>query len=114
MPAWQLLSNHGRVLVFVTREPRRLRDIAAGVEVTERTAHRIVSDLVDQGYLIRHPNGGTRNSYEVRTDVPFHDPLLGEHRIGEVLAVLATTEPTWSLQSTARHTPTQEVEPPHK
>src|SRR3954469_16907658 len=91
MPEWQLLSNHGRVLVFVAREPNaRLRDIAQGVDVTERTAHRIVSELVEGGYLVRKRNG-SRNHYEIRPDVPIHDPLLGDHWVGEILAVVAGT-----------------------
>jgi hypothetical protein len=89
---WQLLSNHGRVLVSVARDPGlRLRDIAQICDITERSAHRIVSELVDQGYLIRRRNG-SRNHYEIRPDVPIHDPLLGEHWVGEVLAVLAGSE----------------------
>jgi hypothetical protein len=89
MAQWQLLSNHGRVLVSVARDPGlRLRDIAQICDITERSAHRIVSELVDQGYLIRRRNG-SRNHYEIRADVPIHDPLLGEHWVGEILAVLA-------------------------
>jgi predicted transcriptional regulator of viral defense system len=89
MSQWQLLSNHGRVLVSVARDPGlRLRDIAQICDITERSAHRIVSELVEQGYLIRRRNG-SRNHYEIRPDVPIHDPLLGEHWVGEILAVLA-------------------------
>jgi MarR family protein len=85
---WTVLSNHGRVLVFVARNPEaRLRDIAEGVGITERSAHRLVSALVDDGYLIRK-RSGSRNQYEIRPDVPIHDPLLGDHWIGEILAVL--------------------------
>jgi hypothetical protein len=91
MGEWKLLSNHGRVLVFVAREPQaRLRDIAEAVGITERSAHRIVSELCDDGYLARKQNG-RRNHYEVRPDVPIRDPLLGEHWVGEVLAVVAPT-----------------------
>lgn len=89
MSRWQLLSNHGRVLVSVARDPGlRLRDIAQICDITERSAHRIVSELCDEGYLIRRRNG-SRNHYEIKPDVPIHDPLLGEHWVGEILAVLA-------------------------
>ena len=89
MAQWQLFSNHGRVLVSVARDPGlRLRDIAQICDITERSAHRIVSELVEQGYLVRR-RVGSRNHYEIRPDVPIHDPLLGEHWVGEVLAVLA-------------------------
>src|SRR3954454_14493276 len=91
MGEWKLLSNHGRVLVFVARQPdARLRDIAEGVGITERSAHRIVSELCADGYLARKQNG-RRNHYEIRPDVPIHDPLLGEHWVGEILAVVAPT-----------------------
>jgi MarR family len=86
---WSLLSNHGRVLVFVARAPdSRLRDVAEGVGVTERTAHRIVSELCDRGFLVRRRNG-SRNHYEVRPDVLINDPLLDDHWVGEILAVVA-------------------------
>jgi hypothetical protein len=38
--------------------------------------------------LIRKRNGRT-NSYAVRPDAPIDDPLLGDHWVGELLAVLA-------------------------
>src|SRR5436190_11601441 len=101
MTHWSLLSNHGRVLVFVAREPNsRLRDIAAGVDITERSAHRIVSELCDQGYLVRKRNG-SRNHYEIRPDVPIQEPLLGDHWIGEILAVVAGTN-GWPAQRRTR------------
>jgi MarR family protein len=91
MAGWQFLSNHGRVLVYVAREPKaRLRDIAEAVGITERSAHRIVSELCEDGYLSRKQNG-RRNHYEVRPDVSLRDPLLGDHWIGEILAVVAGT-----------------------
>jgi len=89
---WSLLSNHGRVLVFLARNPKsRLRDVAAGVDITERTAHRIVSELCEEGYVVRKRNG-RGNAYEMQPEVPIHDPLLGDHWIGEILAVVAGTD----------------------
>ena len=89
MAQWQLLSNHGRVLVSVARDPGlRLRDIAQICDITERSAHRIVSELCEEGYVIRERRG-SRNHYKIKPDVPIHDPILGEHWVGELLAVLA-------------------------
>ena len=89
MAEWRLLSNHGRVLVFIAREPKaRQRDIAEAVGLTERSVHRIVSELCEEGYLTRIPNGRTKN-YEIHRDVAVHDPLLGDHQVGEILAVVA-------------------------
>ena len=85
MAQLKLLSTHGRALVFLSRNPKaRLRDVAEGLDVTERTAHRVVSDLVDAGYVLRERKG-SRNEYEVRTDADIHDPLLSGHGVGEIL-----------------------------
>ncbi len=90
MGEWRLLSNHGRVLVLVARQPHaRLRDIADATGITERSAHRIVSELVEDGYLVRTRNGRS-NHYAVRPDAPIRDPLLGDHWVGEILAVLVS------------------------
>jgi MarR family len=89
MGGWRFLSNHGQVLVFVAREPHaRLRDIAEATGITERSAHRIVSELVAGGYLERRREGRS-NHYVVNPDVPIMDPLLADHWVGEILAVVA-------------------------
>jgi winged helix-turn-helix DNA-binding protein len=84
-----LLSNHGVALVCIARDPgMRLRDIADKVGVTERTAHSIVSDLVDAGY-VRRQREGVRNHYEIQPEVPLQHPELAEHWVGELLVVLS-------------------------
>ena len=52
MGSWSFLSSHGRVLLFLARDPGlRLRDIAARAAITERSAYGIVSDLTAAGYI---------------------------------------------------------------
>jgi DNA-binding MarR family transcriptional regulator len=88
VPSWDFLTNHAHVLVCVARDPGiRLRDIAAAVGITERAAHRIVSELVDEGYLVRE-RLGRRNRYEVKTELPLRHPLAEEHEVGDLLEVL--------------------------
>jgi DNA-binding MarR family transcriptional regulator len=88
VPSWDFLTNHAHVLVCVARDPGiRLRDIAAAVGITERAAHRIVSELVDEGYLVRERQG-RRNRYEVKTELPLRHPLAEEHEVGDLLEVL--------------------------
>jgi DNA-binding transcriptional ArsR family regulator len=90
MADWGVLSNHGLVLVSIAREPSlRLREIAERVGITERTAHKIVDDLVGAGYVVRFREGN-RNRYEIRHDVSIDEPLLENHWIGELLVILAT------------------------
>ena len=57
------------------------------VGVTERAAQRIVSDLVQTGYLDRLREG-RRNSYRIKGDRPLRHPVERGHRIGEILEVL--------------------------
>ena len=60
---WSFVTNHARVLACVAVEPNaRLRDIAAAVGITERTAVQIVNDLERAGYLTKIRDG-RRNQY---------------------------------------------------
>lgn len=85
---WDFLTNHAHVLVCVARDPGiRLREIATAVGITERGAHRIVSELVDEGYVVRERQG-RRNRYQVKTKLPLRHPLAEEREVGDLLEVL--------------------------
>ena len=87
-PRWDFLTNHAHVLVCVARDPGiRLRDIATAVGITERAAHRIVSELVDEGYLVRERRG-RRNHYQVNSKLPLRHPLAEEREVGELLELI--------------------------
>jgi predicted HTH transcriptional regulator len=87
-PQWHFLTNHAHVLVCVARDRGiRLRDIATAVGITERAAHRIVSELVDEGYVVRERQG-RRNHYQVKTKQPLRHPLAEEIEVGDLLGVL--------------------------
>ena len=87
-PRWDFLTNHAHVLVCVARDPGiRLRDIATVVGITERAAHRIVSELVDEGYLVRERRG-RRNHYQVKSKLPLRHPLAEEREVGELLELI--------------------------
>ena len=50
MANWTFLTNHARVLLCIAHDPGvRLRDIAASLGITERSAHGIVADLAGPG-----------------------------------------------------------------
>jgi DNA-binding MarR family transcriptional regulator len=60
---WSFVTNHARVLAYIAEHPNaRLRDIAAAVGITERTAGQIVTDLEQAGYLSKSRDG-RRNQY---------------------------------------------------
>ena len=50
MTSWSFLTSHARVLLCIAHDPgARLRDLAAGLGITERSAHGIVTDLTAAG-----------------------------------------------------------------
>ena len=85
---WDFLTNHAHVLTCVAADPGiRLRDIAAAVGITERATHRILSELVDEGYVLRERDG-RRNRYQVVPERPLRHPLVEEREVGDLLRVL--------------------------
>ena len=88
MREWAFLTNHARVLLCIARDPGvRLRDIAATLGITERTAFGIVTDLTDAGYVVKQKDG-RRNHYQIQAHLPLPEPASRERSIGELLAVL--------------------------
>ncbi len=77
MGSWGFLINHARVLVCIARDPGvRLREVAAGLGITERSAHAIVADLTTAGYVVKHKHGRrNRYSHVATARTPGCDPL---------------------------------------
>lgn len=89
MRQWSFITNHARVLLFIASHPdARLRDLAAALDITERTVFGIVNDLAEAGYVIKE-RGGRRNRYHIQHDLPMPDSTIQERTIGEVLDLLA-------------------------
>src|SRR5260370_41254674 len=89
MVSWTFLTNHARVLLCVAHDPGvRLRDIAASLEITERSAFGIITDLVEAGYVIKEKDG-RRNRYHIQAHLPLPEPTARERTVGEGLALLA-------------------------
>ena len=88
MADWSFLTNHARVLVCIAHDPGvRLRDIAAMVGITERSAYGIVTELADSGYVVKEKDG-RRNRYRVQTHLPLREVIGRQRTIGEVLDLL--------------------------
>jgi DNA-binding transcriptional ArsR family regulator len=86
---WDFLTNHAHVLLCVANDPGiRLRDIAAAVGITERSAHKILSELVDEGYVLRERQG-RRNRYQIKPELPLRHPLVHDREVGDLLKLLA-------------------------
>ena len=99
MSQWSFLTNHAHVMLCIAHDPdSRLRDISDAVGITERAAHRIVAELVEDGYVTRERRG-RRNRYHVHPERPFahpnsNHPLLRDRTMEELLSVfLVDREP---------------------
>jgi DNA-binding MarR family transcriptional regulator len=87
---WRFVTNHGHVLACIAADPdARMRDIAATVGITERTAAQIVSDLQHAGYLTK-TRVGRRNRYEIHSELPLRHPEHRHHTVGELITFLAS------------------------
>ena len=91
-PSWTFLTNHAQVLVCIARDPGvRLRDIGDRVGITERAAHRIVTELAHAGYIARERNG-RRNRYTINALLPMPDPIARDQNVGELLEIVTATQ----------------------
>jgi hypothetical protein len=99
--SWTFLTTHARVLLLVARDPGvRLRDIAASLDITERSAFGIITDLVQAGYVVKEKTG-RRNRYHIQAHLPLPEPTSQERTVGEVLALLTGTGVTVTGKPTA-------------
>jgi predicted ArsR family transcriptional regulator len=86
---WNFLTNHACVLLTVAQQPDiRISEIADVVGITERAAHRILMDLVAEGYVsVRKV--GRRNRYEIQPDRPLRRPAYRDFAIRNLLDALS-------------------------
>jgi hypothetical protein len=103
--SWRFLTNHARVLLCIAQDPGlRLRDAAATLGITERSAYGIITDLTAAGYVVKQKHG-RRNHYQIQTDLPLPGPGSHEPAIGDVLAVLSGHDVRRSPRGPARVAP---------
>jgi DNA-binding Lrp family transcriptional regulator len=85
---WKFLTNHAQVLACIAHDPGvLLREISERVGITERAAHRIVTELADGGYITRE-RIGRRNQYTIQSGLPLPDRLGRVQRISDLLTIL--------------------------
>jgi len=85
---WHFVTSHALLLLEVSRAPEStVRELSGRVGLTERQAHRVLGDLVAEGYLERE-RVGRRNRYRVNGSGPMRHPSVRTHHVGELLHVL--------------------------
>ena len=85
---WTFVTSHTQVLLCLARDPEaRLIDIGQTVGITERAAQRIVTDLVEAGYVQRK-RVGRRNHYTINPSAQMRHRSQSGHEIGDLLDLL--------------------------
>jgi DNA-binding transcriptional ArsR family regulator len=84
---WTFLTNHGHVLVALSRNPTmRIRDLAEAVGITERAAQAILRDLEDAGYVTREKLG-RRNQYRLHPERHLRHPAESATPVRDLLGI---------------------------
>ena len=96
-PRWTFITNHGLVLSFIFHNSRSTaREIANYIGVTERTTHKIISDLEVAGYIERRKEG-RRNVYRVNPSLPLRHHTKQDVMVDELLEALTTKNQTEAI-----------------
>lgn len=86
---WHFLTSHAIVLLQLADAPEQtVRELAERAEITERQTHRVLTDLVDEGYVAR-TRSGRRNVYRIEPARPLRHPAVRSHNVGELLELLS-------------------------
>lgn len=85
---WTFLSNHSHVLVLLAQNAKRtLREVAQDIGITERAVQRIVAELEEAGYLVRHREG-RQNHYQIHLKKHLRHPIESHRTIGDLLDLM--------------------------
>ncbi len=90
MPArdWHFLTSHAIVLLQLADAPwQTVREISERAGITERQTHRVLADLVAEGYVAR-TRSGRRNVYRVEPGKPLRHPAMRARTVGELLELI--------------------------
>lgn len=85
---WTFLSNHGRVLAYISKHANSTsQNIAYETGLSIGAVQIIIADLVKAGYLERM-RVGRRNQYRVHPELPMRHRLESDHSVGELLLAI--------------------------
>ena len=85
---WTILSNHGRLLVYLAEHSKdTTQSMANKVGLSIRAVQNILDDLEEEGYLTRKKEGRS-NRYQVNPERPLRHRLEKRHNVGDILLAL--------------------------
>ena len=85
---WTFLSNHGRVLAYIAKNPHStVQSIASATGLSGPGVQKIIGDLGKSGYIERL-KAGRSNYYTVHPELPMRHHLESEYPVGQVLRAI--------------------------
>ena len=88
MREWNFITNHGLVLLYASRNPQcTMREMAAALNVTERSIQRVLKDLEAEGY-ITWQSTGRGNIYEINHTRGLKHKLTKDSIVRDLLSLL--------------------------
>jgi predicted transcriptional regulator of viral defense system len=85
---WTFITNHGRVLAFMAKNPRyTTQETAHKVGLSIRAVQQIIAHLEKAGYLERHREGRC-NRYIIHPEIPMRHRLERDIAVGDILVAL--------------------------
>ena len=79
------------LLVIWKSDVIKVREISQLVGVTERAVQRIISELVDAGFVTIE-KVGRENRYSITRNIPLRHPLEQHRSVSDLLELLSTEE----------------------
>jgi len=88
MKEWNFITVHGLVLLYISRHLQcTMREMAAAINVTERTIKRVLGDLDMAGY-VTWKRTGKGNIYEMNSTKGLKHELTRDVMVGDLLKLL--------------------------
>jgi DNA-binding transcriptional ArsR family regulator len=91
---WTFITNHAAVLTLLDRgQQQTAREVAAALDITERTVMRITKELESEGYITKRKVGRV-NFYTINRDLPLRRDDQQAVHVRELLELIARDKPS--------------------
>jgi predicted transcriptional regulator len=86
---WTFISNHGHVILFLSRNPdATVREISSQVGITERAVLKIIADLSQDEY-VEIIKIGRNNTYRINSNKTLRHPLEKNCKIERFVSLIS-------------------------
>ena len=88
MSEWSFLTSHGMVLGLISKKPKITGlEISQEIGITERAVRRVISDLVNAGYISKKKEGRCIK-YRIKPNMTMRHELHQTIVVGDLLEAL--------------------------